>query len=240
LIEGYNAILFPLLLILLPLNFKIKKKQIQYGAILLLFLIYIIAFPSFLILIPNENTKFFEYHNWTNKENRIIDNQVIYQNLTSFIVSTQTSNETFFDFTNSPLIYALTDKEFIPYIIPNIYQSSEIIQNDTLQRLDRQYQQNRIPLVIFKQGNGWDYVDNVPNEIRSYRIAEYIYQHYKPIGSIDGRYQIWVADTMDEARILKFEKQTGFTSTTTISQNFHLQKLPYIQFYLKVIRSILS
>jgi hypothetical protein len=228
LVEGYVSMFFPLLLILLPLNFEIKRKQIQYVAIIILFLMYVTAFPAFTVMVPNENTKIFEYHTWTGKESRIIDDKGSFQNLTHFFNTTLTQNETFFDFSNAPLLYVFTNKEFIPYVIPNLYQSSEIIQNDIIQRFDKQYQQNRVPVVIFKQSSWWDYVDNVPNEIRSYRIAEYIYQHYSPVGYIDGKYQIWVADNLDAARLLKFEQQPGFTPITTISQNYNLQKLPYI------------
>jgi hypothetical protein len=228
LIEDYVSLFFPLLLILLPVSFEIKKKKTQYVAVLLLFFMYLIAFPAFAVLAPNENTQFFEYHTWAGKENRVIDNKTEYQNITGFIDTTLIKNETFFDFSNAPLIYVFTNKEFIPYLIPNLYQSSEIIQNDTIQRLDKKYQQNQVPIVIFKQGNWWDHVDDVPNEIRSYQITEYIYLHYRPIGFIDGKYQIWAADNIDEIRITQFEKQPGFTPITTISQSFDLQKLPYI------------
>jgi len=227
-VEEFNAILYPLLLILLPLNFEIRKKQIQHIAIVILFLIYIVAVPSFSIIFPSENTKFFESHNWTNKENRIISNQSSYQNLITFMGNSLTSNETFYDFSNAPLVYIFTNKEFIPYLIPNIYQSSEIIQKDTLEKLEKNYQQKYVPIVNFKQGNGWDYVDNVPNEVRSYRIAEYIYLHYRPVGYIDNRYQIWIADNAENISIQRLEQQQGFTPSTTISQIFDLQKLPYI------------
>jgi hypothetical protein len=227
-VEGFNAILFPLLLILLPLNFEIRKKQIQHVAIVVLFLIYMIVVPSFAMILPAEKTKFFEYHNWTTKENRIIDDQSSYQNLKGLITNTLGPKETFYDFSNAPLIYVFTNKEFIPYLIPNIYQSSEINQINTIEKLDKKYQQGLVPLVIFKQGNWWDHVDNVPNEIRSYRIAEYIYQHYRPIGYIDNKYEIWVADNVDEARILQFENQPGFTTYPINHQYYDLQKLPYI------------
>jgi len=227
-LEGFNAILYPLLLILLPLNFEIRRKQIQQIAIVFLFLIYVIVVPSFAIIFPSENTRFFEYHNWTNKENRIIGDQSSYKNLNSFMVNTLPPNDTFYDFSNAPLIDVFTNKEFIPYLIPNIYQSSEINQKNTLEKLENKYEQKRIPLVLFKQGNGWDYVDNVPNEIRSYRIAEFVYLHYKPVGYIDGRYQIWIADNSNNLSIQQLMQQPGFTPSTTISQNFDLQQLPYI------------
>ena len=136
-VEGFNAILFPLLFILLPLNFEIRKKQIKHIAIIFLFLVYIIAIPSFGIILPNENTNFFEYHNWTSKDSRVIGDASLYKNLTVLMRNTLKPNETFFDFSNAPLIYVFTDKEFIPYLIPNIYQSSEINQKNTLDKLEK-------------------------------------------------------------------------------------------------------
>ena len=82
--------------------------------------------------------------------------------------------------------------------------------------------------MIFKQGNGWDYVDNVPNEIRSYRIAEFIYMHYRPLGYVDKRYQIWISDKSDNNLIQQLKQQEGFIPAKTVYQNFNLQKLPYI------------
>lgn len=226
--EGFNAILYPLLLILIPLNLKFRGKQLQYIAIIGLLILYIIVVPSFSVIAPNKNVKLFEYHPWTPDESRIIDDRSNYRNLTDFLGNTLAPDETFYDFSNAPLIYVFTNREFVQYLIPNIYQSSEVPQYDTIRRLDTLYQQQSVPIVLFKQSNWWDQVDGVPNEIRSYRITEYIYSHYRPAGYIDNKFQIWVGNYENNLSIRQFEQQRGFTPATNFAQIFRLKRLPYI------------
>jgi len=142
-------------------------------------------------MFNNQNGVFFDYHDWQNKEKRVHDNKSQYQDIVSFINHSLEKNQTFFDFTNSPMLYVLADKKHVPYIIPNLYQTSDQIQNITLTKLENYHDKGDLPVVIFKQGNWWDFVDSVPNEVRSYRIAEYIYQNYRQIGTVN-QYQIWV------------------------------------------------
>lgn len=149
-------------------------------------------------------------------------------NITNFINSSLAPHETYFDFSNAPLLYIFTNKKFTQYLIPNIFHSSEIIQNDAIRKFDTIYQQEKVPLVLFKQGNRWDNVDFTPNEIRSYRIAEYIYTHYRPVGYIDNKYQLWIATYIDNRSVNYYETQKGFAPVSKITQNFTLQKLPYI------------
>jgi len=190
LVEGYNSYLFVFLLICMPFYFKLKKNLSRF-LFLGLLLAYLLAMPSYTIMLNNQNANFFDFHDWQNKEKRVYDSKSQYQDIVSFIDVSLNKNQTFFDFTNSPLLYVMANKKHIPYIIPNLYQTSELIQNTTLEKLKYYHNNNDLPIVIFKQGSWWDLVDSVPNEIRSYRIAEFIYQNYKPMGFIN-QYQIWV------------------------------------------------
>lgn len=190
LIEGYVPYLFIFLLICLPFYLRLTKNLSRI-LFLGIFLAYLLAFPSYTIMLNNQNGDFFEYHDWQDKESRVFDNKAQYQDIVSFINGYLGQNQTFFDFTNSPIIYVFTNKKHIPYIIPNLYQTSESIQTITLDKLEDYHDKGNLPLVIFKQNNYWDYVDSVPNEIRSYKIVEFIYTFYRPLGLIDN-YQIWV------------------------------------------------
>jgi hypothetical protein len=191
LMEFYNSYLFVFLLICMP--FYIKLKQSTSKILFLgLLLAYLLAMPSYTIMLNNQNANFFDYHDWQSKEKRVSDNKSQYQDIVLFIDGYLKENQTFFDFTNSPIIYIFADKKHIPYIIPNLYQTSELIQNITLEKLEDYHDKGDLTIVIFKQGNyWWDNVDSVPNEIRCYRIAEFIYRNYKPMGFIN-QYQIWV------------------------------------------------
>jgi len=98
--------------------------------------------------------------------------------------------ETFFDFTNAPALYVVGNRRFIPYFIPNAFHTAEGVQERVLSRLDALARDGRVPLLVFKQGNGWDALDGVPNEVRSYRVAEYLYRRYRPFARIDG-FEVW-------------------------------------------------
>lgn len=190
LIENYNPYLFVFLLICMPFYIKLKKNTSRI-LFLGLLLAYLLAMPSYTITLNNQNGNFFDYHDWQSKESRVSDNKSQYQDIVSFIDGYLKENQTFFDFTNSPMLYILANKKHVPYIIPNLYQTSELIQNITLEKLEDYHDRGDLPIVIFKQGGWWDHVDDVPNEIRSYRIAEFIYRNYKPMGFVN-QYQIWV------------------------------------------------
>lgn len=202
LIELYNPCLFVLLVICLPFYISTKKHYVAaivFSCILLIYLVplnILSAQPSD-ILISGDSFQFFGFHDWTEKGNRIIDDKSQYNAIVSFLNDSMSDNQTFLEFTNSPMLYVLSDKKFESYIIPDLYQTSEPIQNETLKKIKADYASNCIPIVIFKQNNEfWDNVDGVPNEIRSYDITEFIYENYQPVGYI-GNYQIWAADNIN-------------------------------------------
>ena len=192
LIEGYNCYLFVFLMIFMPFYFRVKKN-ISIILLMGLLLTYLLVLPSYTVVLNNQNGEFFDYHDWSGKEIRVIDSKIQYLNIVEFLNAHLGQNQTFFDFTNSPILYVFSNKKHIPYIIPNLYHTSELIQDITLEKLNYYHRKGDLPIVIFKQGNLWDNLDFVPNEIRSYRISEFIYTHYKPFGYLDN-FQIWVED----------------------------------------------
>jgi hypothetical protein len=98
--------------------------------------------------------------------------------------------QTFYDFTNSPLLYPLTGREVPVFMVDTVYQTSDDVQAGVLRDMQSFRQAGRLPLVIFKQSTFWDEVDGVNNEVRSPIVVEYIYQHYRPCRR-EGRYELW-------------------------------------------------
>lgn len=98
--------------------------------------------------------------------------------------------QTFYDFSNSSLLYPLSERELPLHMAEAVYQTSAPVQQYAIANLEQFRQQGRLPLVIFKQGTFWDAVDGVDNEVRSPLMAEYVYQHYQPCWR-EGRYQLW-------------------------------------------------
>ena len=221
LMEGYQYGLFVLLAAALP-TFFINKKQIAY-------FLFLIILSYFYLVIPISThpllERYIQLRTWKQGEDRVLEDQTQYDDFSKFMSSQLEQEQTFYDFSNSPMLYVVTDREFIPYIIPNLYITSEYLQIAELQRLDDAVKQQKVPFVVFYNPiDYWNYVDNVPNEIRSYRISEYIYKNYKPYANVGG-YAVWVY-TGYEPIFNKFES-SKLSFINDIDQQFNLGLLPY-------------
>lgn len=137
--------------------------------------------------------RLFTFSSWHKQPSRVtITNEAQFANLVNFCNTMMREDQTFLDFANAPMLYVFANRKFPAYILPNLLHVSEPIQQYLVQRFDAVFQQGQVPFAIFKQGNWWDAVDGVPNEMRSYRIAEFIYRHYQPFVRVDN-YEIWKA-----------------------------------------------
>lgn len=201
--ERYTPYWFVFLAVCVPFFIGKIKKQTALIYFCLLFLMYIMVFPYDGVEFTNGTM--FTFTRWETQEGRVKVNDNQYKNIANFIKSNTTEKQTFLDFTNSPLLYVVSNKKFTDYLIPNIYNASDPIQKIEIEKLENTYKNKNLPYVIFKQGNWWDTVDGVPNEIRSYRIAEFIYNNYKPYIKIDN-YEVWI--DKDINRPIQNEEQT--------------------------------
>jgi hypothetical protein len=139
----------------------------------------------------------FTFHSWKNKESRLQDNNDWqYRGLKPFCDEYMTATQTFYDFSNGTLLYALADREVVSYLLQGQLHTGEQVQRYQIARMRSKYQGGGLPFVVFKQGTGWDSLDGVPNELRSYRIAEFIYRHFRPCGYVGGL-QLWRDKTLD-------------------------------------------
>lgn len=200
LIEGFNPYLFVLLWALLPYMVATTRWLARYGR---LWFLAILLFNTLFLLPPlglREYIKMFhvvkqghlfEFNPWHANARRFFFREDRHRGIVEFLTTHLKGDETFFDFSNAPLLYVLTNKEFPTYVIPNLAQTAEIVQARVLEELRTFHEQDRLPFVVFKQGKFfWDNTDDVPNEVRCYRIAEFIYRHYVPLVEIDG-FQVW-------------------------------------------------
>ena len=216
-----NQYLFVFLGMCLPFYLNVSKNT-SIVIFIVLLLGYQIILPGNLLLI--KNGKQFEQQNWINKESRVKINDQQYKNITSFLKNNLGNGQTFIDLTSSPLLYVTTNKEFVNYLVPNAYYTSEQIQKIMVNKIHKLSNENKIPIVIFKQPvSAANAIDGVPNEIRSYRIYEFIYTNYAPLGTIDN-YTIWVKKGFTP------NDKTNLVSTidNNVVQTFELKKLPYI------------
>ena len=101
------------------------------------------------------------------------------------LISTQlTNNQTFIDFSNTPMLYYYTGK-----ISPSYFNQNPLtIHNDYLQKnFISELKDYDAPLLLFSNfpETWWDNAIGVPNSLRHYRMAEYFYNNYEPFTIID-------------------------------------------------------
>jgi hypothetical protein len=107
-----------------------------------------------------------------------------YKDFSDFIKKQTNQNETFIDFGNRSMLYFFTKK-----ITPSwFYQNPLCIQNDFLQKkFIEDLQDYKTPYLVFSGCSdiGYDVIDDVPNTLRHYRLAECFYNKYKPCAIIN-------------------------------------------------------
>jgi len=128
-----------------------------------------------------------------NYHGRVLQNSAfkerVYGNIKSYLDKSLTANETFLDFSNTPMLYYYCERK-----VPGYF--NQILQNtidDYLQKkLLKDFNNYKIPIVIYSAypPNWFDATDGILNTVRHYRIAEYIFENYRPIGVLN-KYSIW-------------------------------------------------
>ena len=97
--------------------------------------------------------------------------------------------ETFLDFANVPLLYALTGRERpfysaqSPGLLTDLYSQEMFL---------KEIESHEVPVAITGY-SGKEYLQSVakvPHHIRYYKIAEYLYAHYRPLARL-GDFVIW-------------------------------------------------
>lgn len=109
--------------------------------------------------------------------------------IVNYLNSELKEDETFFDFSNTPMLYYYAQRK-----VPSYFNQS--LQNEVTEKIQRinleQTEGLDIPFVVFSHypDNWWDNTDGVPNAIRYPVLANWIYKNYLPDTLVAG-YQIW-------------------------------------------------
>ncbi|HVS64366.1 MAG TPA: hypothetical protein VMT85_12785 [Thermoanaerobaculia bacterium] len=202
LIEGFNGYFFFLLLVLLPAfvtaeSGLARRRRALSFVLALFFLRLLLMLPpagevtgaaELSHLLPE--SRGVELRDWRGDEVRYRFDASPFEDVLAFLERHLEEGETFYDFTNSPALYAIADRRFPTWVISTLAQTSESVQADSIRELDAWYESGRLPFVLFKQGTFWDTLDGVPSEVGSYRIAEWIYRHYRPLARFRG-FEVW-------------------------------------------------
>jgi hypothetical protein len=117
-----------------------------------------------------------------------------YEEFRQFLDDNLKKDQTFLDFSNTPILYFYTARPVPGYFNQNLQNTvDDFLQLQLLKRLDPR----KVPVVVFSNypPNWHDNTDGVPNVMRYYLVAEYIFQNYEPFGIISNR-SIWIAKNL--------------------------------------------
>ncbi len=142
--------------------------------------------------------------------------------------------ETFFDFSNSPILYYYSNRNVPSYFCQNLQNTiDDYLQIEQLKQLKKQ----QVPLVIFSNypKNWFDATDGVPSETRHYMLASYIFKKYKPLGIV-GKRSIWGLKSR-QWKLKTLEKDTLIEKSAI----FDYKKAAHVQYHhFKIHQSILQ
>lgn len=138
--------------------------------------------------------------------------------LFAFIQNHLKKDETFIDFSNTPLTYFYTGKNIPSYF--NQYLQNTVTDQLQIENI-RTLNLNKIPIVIFSQNpeSYFDHTDNIPNKVRYHLITDLIYNHYEPL-TVIGKYRIW------KRKNWKIN-QKQFAKYPILSEDWNLGLIPY-------------
>lgn len=136
----------------------------------------------------------------------------------SFLKTELKSDETFLDFSNHPLLYYYS-KRNVPSYFNQFLQNvvDDYLQDEALKEI----RSLNVPIVILKTDpeTYLDGTDGIPNKVRYYQLAAYIFANYEPYKTIDG-FVLWKAK----------KEKTRFKTTISYAvptENWDLGYLPY-------------
>ncbi|PWH84901.1 hypothetical protein [Brumimicrobium oceani] len=109
----------------------------------------------------------------------------------NFVDDNLTEEETFLDFSNTPMLYYYSGKKVPGYFCQNLQNS---IDDFSQLQLLKSVNPQDVPMVVFSSyPKSWfDETDGIPNSMRYYLVAEYIYKNYEPYAIISNK-RIWMA-----------------------------------------------
>jgi hypothetical protein len=118
-----------------------------------------------------------------------------YADLKLFLDQNIKNNQTFLDFSNTPMLYYYCQRKVPSYFCQNLQNTvDDYLQMEQIKRINP----NEVPIVIYSNypKNWWDNTDGVSNIMRQYLLAEYIHKMYKPYAVINN-HSIWITKEID-------------------------------------------
>jgi hypothetical protein len=117
------------------------------------------------------------------------EKEILYGQLVAFLDQNLTQEQTFVDFSNTPMLYFYTHRKVPSYFNQSLQNVvTDYLQKEKIKRME----QLDIPIVVFSHSpaNWFDRTDGVPNALRYHLLSDYIYENYSPLGNV-GSYFLW-------------------------------------------------
>ncbi|RYZ54984.1 MAG: hypothetical protein EOP49_03900 [Sphingobacteriales bacterium] len=130
----------------------------------------------------------------------------------------------FIDLSNTPMLYYYLQRE-----VPGYFSqyTQNMVTGPIQERNVKRLQGLDLPLVVFSSWpahNFFDRTDGVENTIRYHKLSAYVFENYKPLGVVSGKF-IWLKHGLG----LRFNNTEPVPdSVYSAVQAFGLQKLPYL------------
>ncbi len=147
------------------------------------------------ILLNSKIKKIDNYFQKANFKGKVIEDPEFarenYLSLKAFLDTNLSKNKTFMDFSNTPMLYFYCQRNVPSYFCQNLQNTIDDFSQ--LQHI-KTIPTSKVPVVVYSNypTTWFDKTDEVPNAMRQYLIAEYIYKHYKPYGIIN-KHSIWIS-----------------------------------------------
>lgn len=194
--ESYITSFGWLILVLISIEFFQKKRQIQLwlGITIGGFFLSIHSVENVTALI--DKNKSFSVNQLPEITGEMIDRsprnndyELYLKPAVSFLKGSLEKGETFFDFSNSPMLYYHSEQKLPTYFCQSLqYVVDFYLQQECVALMEKQ----SMPFVVFDQIKPafGDNIDNVPNKVRYYFIASHILDNYTPYKPF-GLFNIW-------------------------------------------------
>ena len=148
-----------------------------------------------------------------------------YQQLDSFMNTNFKPDASFIDLSNTPMLYYFLQRPvpgyFCQYMQNMVTASIQERNLEQLQKMD-------LPVTVFSsfpKHDFFDRTDNVENTVRYHKIANHIFNFYKPLGVVDGKF-LWIKK---DAPPLKFNNTIPLSDSIIYApEHFNIQRLAYL------------
>ncbi len=242
--DSFIASIFYLATVLFIFSFLISKRvsyqYFSFYTISFLLIIFVKYYPIdmestlFEKLLKGSSLKKIDTHfNATTYQGRMVENNQFanenYNELKDFLDANLNGQQTFLDFSNTPMLYFYCERNVPGYFCQNLQNSiDDYLQLEHLKRVNPK----DVPIVVYSNfPTSWfDNNDGVPNAMRHYLIAEYIYQNYHPYKIIN-KHSIWISNEMNlepsvemDNLVLKPQKYDYKHAAKAINQHFELKE----------------